>query len=75
MTNGEPCPGDASIQEQLERVRVGRSGGNATGISGCGRRSGNGFGSTGLEGFRSEVGGKGGSGEPFYAIVVRADEF
>ena len=53
--------GNISLQERQERVSVGRSRRDVTGISGGGGRSGNGFGGIVLGEFRSEVGGEGGS--------------
>ena len=53
--------GNISLQERQERVSVGRSRSDVTGISGGGGRSGNGFGGIVLGEFRSEVGGEGGS--------------
>ena len=51
--------GNISLQERQERVSVGRSRSDVTGISGGGGRSGNGFGGIVLGEFRSEVGGGG----------------
>ena len=48
---------NVSLQERQERVSVGRSGSNVTGLSGGGWKGGDEFGGIGLGEFRTEVGG------------------
>jgi hypothetical protein len=65
-----------SLQERQERVGLSRSRSDVTGVSGGGRRSGNGFRHIVLSELRSEVGGKGrslrwsGSRKLFYGADV-----